>query len=332
MRPAEGDSIAGGRYRFEHHLGSGGMASVWRATDETLDRTVAIKVMADILADDPRWLKRFEREARAAAGLSHPHVVKVFDFGVEDHRPYLVMAHIGGGSLKQRLEEGERPDPERLARELLGALGHVHAADILHRDVKPANILLDEDGGAHLTDFGIARAGDGTTMTQTGMVMGTLRYLAPEVAAGEPATIASDLYAAGRVLRDVAGEDPGPPLGPLIAALTAEDPRERPASAADAIAMLAGGEATTNVLPAPLSERVRPLAADLDRRIRAPWFMPVASIAGLVLVAVIVVLLASSGGDGGGAEQRTGAPRMPPSSAPLEEQLRGLDRAIEAAR
>jgi serine/threonine protein kinase len=342
MRLEEGATIAGGRYTFESHLGSGGMASVWRASDATLQRTVAIKVMADILADDPRWLKRFKREARAAAALSHPQIVKVFDFGVEGHRPYLVMAYVPGGSLKEHLEAGERPDPERLARELLGALAHVHGANILHRDVKPGNILIDEDGSAHLTDFGIARATDGTSMTQTGMVMGTIRYLAPEVAAGEPATAASDLYAAGRVLRDVAGDYPAQQLGPLIDALTAEDPRDRPASAHQAVAILDGDESTTKVLPGrrrttgarsagpPLGERVKPLAADLDRTIRAPWFLPVATIAGLLLVALIVILLA--GGGGGGGEAPRGAPELAPASAPLDEQLDGLDRAIDAAR
>ena len=187
MRPEQGATLAGGRYTFERHLGSGGMASVWLARDETLHREVAIKLMADTLADDERWLARFKREARAAAALSHPHIVKVFDFGIEEHRPYLVMAHVPGGSLRDRQQDGgELPDPERLARELLGALAHVHAAGIVHRDVKPGNILLDEHGSAHLTDFGIARPQDATAMTQTGMVMGTIRYLAPEVAERRP--------------------------------------------------------------------------------------------------------------------------------------------------
>ena len=185
------------------------MASVWLARDETLHREVAIKLMADTLADDERWLARFRREARAAAALSHPNIVKVFDFGIEEHRPYLVMAHVPGGSLRDRLQDGgELPDAERLARELLGALAHVHAAGIVHRDVKPGNILLDEHGSSQLTDFGIARPQDATAMTQTGMVMGTIRYLAPEVAEGGPATERSDLYAAGGVVREVAGDEP----------------------------------------------------------------------------------------------------------------------------
>ena len=110
-RPAEGTTLAGGRYTFVRHLGSGGMASVWLARDETLHREVAIKLMADTLADDDRWLARFKREARAAAALSHQHIVKVFDFGIEEHRPYLVMAHVSGGSLRDRIRDGgELPD------------------------------------------------------------------------------------------------------------------------------------------------------------------------------------------------------------------------------
>src|SRR5215212_6092288 len=115
---AAGTEIADGRYTLVEHLGSGGMASVWLARDSTLERDVAIKVMSDMLAGDERWLKRFEREARAAASLQHPNIVKVFDFGVEDGRPYLIMAHIAGGSLKQQLAAGASIDPTQLAREL----------------------------------------------------------------------------------------------------------------------------------------------------------------------------------------------------------------------
>ena len=260
MRLAAGTAIAGGRYTLVEHLGSGGMASVWLAEDERLGRQVAIKVMADLLADDERWLARFRREAKAAASLSHPDIVKVFDFGVEDARPYLIMAHIPGGTLKARLDDEHAPplDAETLARELLGALAHVHAAEILHRDVKPANILLDLEGRTHLTDFGIARPQDATAMTQTGMVLGTIRYLAPEVAAGEPATEASDLYAAGRVLREVAGERPVR-LAELIEALTQDEAERRPASAVAALRALDGETAaetgTTRVLGEPIAKR-----------------------------------------------------------------------------
>jgi eukaryotic-like serine/threonine-protein kinase len=338
MRPAEGASLADGRYVFERHLGSGGMASVWLARDEALQRPVAIKVMADTLADDERWLQRFTREARAAAALSHPHIVKVFDFGIEDHRPYLVMAHVPGGSLRDRLRDGGAlPEPDALARELLGALAHVHAAGIVHRDVKPGNILLDEHDRSLLTDFGIARPQDATAMTQTGMVLGTMRYLAPEVADGEPATERSDLYSAGGVLAEVAGEDPPAPLKGLIEALTEQDPERRPSSAEDALALLDGGEPThrmaaTRVRPAPAPsgrERTGGALQRLDELIRRPWFPAAAGILGVLALAVIVIALAG-GGDGSGPE--AGATATPaPASAPLDQQLRGLDRTIDAA-
>jgi serine/threonine protein kinase len=342
MRPAEGTALAGGRYVFERHLGSGGMASVWLARDQSLDRSVAIKVMADTLADDERWLERFKREARAAAALSHAHIVKVFDFGIEEHRPYLVMAHVPGGSLRDRLRDGGAlPEPAGLARELLGALGHVHAAGIVHRDVKPGNVLLDEHDRSQLTDFGIARPQDAETMTQTGMVLGTRRYLAPEVADGDPATERSDLYSAGGVLAELAGEDPPAPLKQLIEALTEQDPERRPSSAEDALAML-DGEAPTRRL-APLTGTREPreprrgaregtggALQRLDELIRRPWFPAAAGILGVLALAVIVIALAS-GGDGGSGAGAGAAATPAPASAPLDQQLRGLDRTIDAA-
>ena len=208
MRLAEGAELAGGRYVLDRHLGSGGMASVWLAEDRRLHRAVAIKVMSDLLAGDERYLARFRREARAAASLSHRNVVPLYDYGTEDGRPFLVMAHVPGGSLRDRLRDGDAPDPRRLAGDLLSALAQVHAAGIGHRDVKPGNVLVGDDGTAQLTDFGIALPADATAMTQSGVVLGTQRYLAPEVALGEPATAASDLFATGRVLEEVADGDP----------------------------------------------------------------------------------------------------------------------------
>jgi serine/threonine protein kinase len=321
---SEGATLADGRYTLVEHLGSGGMASVWLATDETLQRPVAIKVMSDMLAGDERWLKRFRREARAAAALQHPHIVKVFDFGFEDGRPYLIMAYVAGGSLKDRLAEGAAVNADRLARELLGALAHVHAAGLLHRDVKPGNILLDADGASHLTDFGIARPSDATELTQTGVVLGTMRYLAPEVAAGEPATERSDLCSAGRVLEEAGG------LGPLTAALTAEDPADRPASAEAALSAL-GDEASTAPMPAadtaPTAVLPRRGAVTRWRNARrSPWFTPLAALAAIAVLAIVVVALATSGGGGGQT------PQVTPSNAPLEQQLDQLDRAIDSAR
>ena len=296
--------------------------------------------MADTLADDDRWLERFKREARAAAALSHPHIVKVFDFGIEEHRPYLVMAHISGGSLRDRLRDGGAlPEPAGLARELLGALGHVHAAGIVHRDVKPGNILLDEHDRSHLTDFGIARPQDATAMTQTGMVLGTMRYLAPEVAEGEPATERSDLYAAGAVLREVAGEDalaragrrahrggPGAPAG--VGRGRAGDARRGRAHAGLAPAPPTRGAARRASARAARAPRERAGAAlrRLDDVIRRPWFPAAAGILAILALAVIVIALA-----GGGESPREPSATPAPASAPLGEQLRGLDRAIDAA-
>ena len=324
--------LGDGRYALERHLGSGGMASVWLATDERLHRKVAVKLIADVLADDDRWLARFHREARAAASLSHPNIVTVFDFGVDDGRPYIVMAYVPGGSLKERLADDRPPPAAGLARELLGALAHVHGAGILHRDVKPGNILIDDHGRSHLTDFGIARPQDATTMTQTGMVLGTMRYLAPEVAAGEPATEASDLFAAGCVLREVAGDEPAPAIGGLIGALTADEPDRRPRSAAAALEALDGGTGTaptrpqrtaaTRALPsgAAQAERIRRAAHGARR---SPLFFPAAALVTIVVVALLVVALA------GGGEPEAG--NAAPAEAPLNEQLDALDRMIEGA-
>jgi hypothetical protein len=362
---AEGTPLADGRYTLVEHLGSGGMASVWLATDTTLQRDVAIKVMSDLLAGDERWLRRFRREARAAASLQHPNIVKVFDFGIEDGRPYLIMAYIAGGNLKDQLAAGASIDADAFARELLGALAHVHAAGILHRDVKPGNILLDAGGASHLTDFGIARPTDATEMTQTGTVLGTMRYLAPEVAAGEPASERSDLFAAGCVLEQVAGERAAPALRALIDAMKADDPQLRPASAEAALQQLDAAPApetgttaalsaaddtapaaaelpatddtapTAVVRPASQPRAARPPAVDdvarqagerwRDAR-RSPWFVPVAALVAILVLGIIVVALASGGGGGGSA------PTVAPSNAPLSQQLDQLDKAIDATR
>jgi serine/threonine protein kinase len=362
----EGATLADGRYRLECRLGAGGMASVWRAQDTRLGRTVAVKVIADTLAHDESWLARFQREARAAASVSHPNIVKVFDFGVEDDRPYIVMAHVGGGSLKDVLAKGTRlPAAGALARELLDALAHVHAAGILHRDVKPGNILLDDAGRSHLTDFGIARPEDATAMTQPGVVLGTVKYLAPEVAHGDPATPASDLYAAGMVLKETTRPEDPAPLRELIEALTAFDPAHRPASAREALAFLdraADPTETTYEMPpeeetatVPLAEitaatraiprtrrpepraaRPRPAAApapaqrpDLAALRRSPWFAPLAALAGIVVLAIIVIAIASSGGDT--SKGAAAAPTPAPRTAPVGSQLDALDAAIDDA-
>jgi serine/threonine-protein kinase len=197
-----------GRYRLGHPLGSGGMAEVYDAMDERLERPVAIKLLRADLSGDPGLRRRFEVEARSAARLVHPNVVGVFDTGELGDRPYIVMERLPGATLADRLREGRMDEPgtRRLASEVLGALAAAHAAGIVHRDVKPSNILWTPDGSVKVADFGIAKGLEPLLDTQTGditgtnLVIGTPAYIAPERLAGERATPSSDLWSLGAVL------------------------------------------------------------------------------------------------------------------------------------
>ncbi len=187
------------RYRVIRHIANGGMASVWEAHDELLHRHVAVKVLALHLGEDDRARRRFAREARTAAGLSsHPNVVTIYDVGEHDGKSFIVMELVGGGTVADRLRGGDQI-PHRVALRWLeeagSALDAAHEAGIVHRDVKPANMLLDEKGRLALADFGIARLGLEDQITQTGQVLGTAAYISPEQAMGEPSTAASDRYA-----------------------------------------------------------------------------------------------------------------------------------------
>ncbi len=245
-----------GRYRLEQLLGTGGMASVWKARDERLGRSVAVKILSETLALDRGYVDRFEREAQTAARLSHPNLVPVFDYGTREGRPYLVSEYIDGGTIADRIGAGTSIDAGALARQLLGALEHIHAAGVIHRDVKPANILVDREGHSRLTDFGVAQPSDAAPLTETGKVLGTLGYMAPEVSAGEPASERSDLYSAGIVLSEVI-DGPGTAateLAPLVSRLTAEDPSLRPVSATEALGLLEEDpDATALAVTAPLT-------------------------------------------------------------------------------
>lgn len=199
-------SLLAGRYRLDEQIGTGGMATVYRATDESLGRTVAIKLFRRDVADAAD-VRRQDAEVRLVASLSHPGVVTLFDAVAddEDNRAFLVLQHISGPDLRARLDEGplDRATTTSIATDIADALAHVHARGVIHRDLKPANILVQSLDGrttAMLTDFGIAHLVDGSRLTATGSVLGTAAFLSPEQALGSPLTPASDIYSLGLVL------------------------------------------------------------------------------------------------------------------------------------
>jgi serine/threonine protein kinase len=198
------DQLFAGRYRLEGRLGVGGMSTVRLAFDTRLERNVAVKLLAEHLAQDPSFVSRFRREALAAARLVHPNIVQVFDFGSdqESSRQFIVMEYVDGQSCAEILRERGHLDPEEsvdiLAQSCRG-LDYAHRNGVVHRDVKPGNLLLSDDGMIKLADFGIAKAAEQSDITKVGSVLGTAAYLSPEQARGEPAGPASDLYALGVV-------------------------------------------------------------------------------------------------------------------------------------
>jgi len=315
-----------GRYRLDARIGSGGMSTVYRAFDRTLERTVAIKVMNREIAQDSDQLERFRREARAVAQLNHPHVVGVIDAGEEDGRPFIVFEHVEGETLKRHIRErGRLPIGESVAYaiEIARALGVAHAHHIVHRDVKPQNVLIGPDGRARVTDFGIARTLDEDGLTADGRVLGTTDYVAPEQAVGHDVTGRSDLYSLGIVLYEMlTGEVPyrgdnqvavamahvrepmpdvrasRPEVSAALAAVldraTAKEPGDRHRDAAELVAELEdvlaleasrAGEATgeATAVLRTLPERAR---RRVPLSVRAPAWTPLALLA---LAAVLVV-------------------------------------------
>jgi eukaryotic-like serine/threonine-protein kinase len=199
------NTLFDGRYRILRKLGSGGMANVYLAEDEELGRRVAIKILNERYATDDSFNERFRREAKSAAGLSHPNIVSIYDRGESDGIPYIAMEVIEGRSLKELiLTKGPLPIPTAVehAKQVLSALRFAHRNGIIHRDIKPHNILLGAEDRLKVTDFGIARAG-ASQMTEVGSIMGTAQYLSPEQARGAPVTAASDLYSVGIVLYEM---------------------------------------------------------------------------------------------------------------------------------
>jgi eukaryotic-like serine/threonine-protein kinase len=200
-------TVLSGRYRLESKLGSGGMSTVYLARDETLERWIAIKVLHREISDQPDQIERFRREARSVARLSHPNVVAVIDAGEDGGYPYIVFEYVEGETLKQRIERlGRLPLDESAAYaiEIARGLGTAHLQQLVHRDVKPQNVLIDAEGRAKVTDFGIARSLEGQrALTATGRVLGTTDYVSPEQAMGQGVDARTDIYSLGIVLYEM---------------------------------------------------------------------------------------------------------------------------------
>ena len=290
MQHLDEDVLLGERYRLVRMIGSGGMGTVWEAEDQTLGRPVAVKVLSESLTAGERAVRRFEREARAAARLSGPHIAAVYDFGRSEGRPYIVMELVRGETLADRLaREGSLPPQEaaRIATQVAEALEEAHGAGIVHRDVKPGNVMVTPAGDVRVMDFGIAAAAWAERVTTSGLVLGTPSYLAPEQATSEKTTPASDVYALGAMLYEmVAGRPPFVAESPVAVALAhvrekprpldqvaegvppnlaaasmaalAKDPAERPHSAAAFASMLR--EPTVSFPPIDATEETTGLA------------------------------------------------------------------------
>jgi len=308
------------RYRLERTLGRGGMAAVWLGHDEVLERPVAVKVLADTIAADPGFVARFRREARTAAGVSHPNLVGVYDFSEEGERPYLVMQFAPGENLAVRLRRGEGVDRDRLAREMLEALAHIHDAGILHRDVKPANIIVEPNGTAKLIDFGIAQPHDATAMTKTGLILATERFAAPEVMEGRPASERSDLYSLGVVLRSCEGRH-SRDLGALVEGLTERDPESRPASAREALARLDRGEPeldqSTQVFE-PSRQAQPPARRRQSSKARGGAIATLLAVA-FAIAAVALIVIGGDGDGDVGKQSRRPAAKPKPAKQKTEE-------------
>lgn len=260
MRPTQGVSF-GGRYELQSRIAIGGMGEVWEATDHVIGRTVAIKILKDEYMGDPGFLERFRAEARHAALVNHEGIASVFDYGEENGSAYLVMELVPGEALSTILERDGALSADKtldIVAQTASALQAAHAAGLVHRDIKPGNLLITPDGRVKITDFGIARIADQVPLTATGQVMGTVQYLSPEQASGHPASPATDTYSLGIVAyeclaarRPFTGEsqvaiamaqinEQPPPLPPtvpipvqnLVMAMIAKKPSDRPSSSA----------------------------------------------------------------------------------------------------
>jgi eukaryotic-like serine/threonine-protein kinase len=320
-------TVLSGRYRLESKLGSGGMSTVYLANDEVLDRPVAVKLLHREISEEADQLERFRREARSAARLSHPNLVGVIDAGEDDGRPYIVFEYIDGRTLKRRIQEdGPLPVDEAVAYaiEIGRGLTAAHARKLVHRDVKPQNVLIDPDGRAKVTDFGIARSLESKGLTATGRVLGTTDYVSPEQAMGEDVDERSDVYSLGVVLYEMlTGDVPfqaetqvgvamkhvnepmpdvqaeRPEVSAVVASVvdraTTKDPRDRYASVAEMVRDL---EQTLEVEAARRGGTSGEATSVLDsvpktrRRLggrRRPWIGIVMGVIGIALIAAAVI-------------------------------------------
>ena len=194
------------RYEIVKSIGEGGMANVYLAEDKILERKVAVKVLRGDLSADDKFIRRFEREAQSVSNLSHKNIVEVYDVGVEDNEHYIVMEYIEGKTLKQLLKKRESltlTEVIDIMTQLTDGIAHAHESYIIHRDIKPQNIMIEDNGLIKITDFGIAMALNATQLTQTNSVMGSVHYLPPEQASGKGATIKSDIYSLGILMYEL---------------------------------------------------------------------------------------------------------------------------------
>jgi len=356
------------RYSSPSLVASGGMGEVYRATDTVLGRTVAVKVLSERHSREEEARARFRREALAAARVSgSKHVVTIFDVGEHRGRPLIVMEYVDGGSVHDRLRQGPVPPEQALAwlEQAAEALDRAHAEGIVHRDVKPANLLLDGEGSVHVSDFGIASTAGVDTLTLPGTVLGTAGYLSPEQARGEPATPASDRYALGVVAFELlTGRRPfasdtatteafahlhapvpsarslAPELPPAVDAVLrralAKDPDERPGSCAELVAELRAAfaeEAAVRDQPLPAAViRSVPPTRRLHRVRRVPRRPRIPAAPGLLAVAAVsaVVLLVAATRNGG-EDTRSAAERPPAETTTKRREISEPPPTVDGA-
>jgi serine/threonine protein kinase len=339
------------RYELHDRLGYGGMATVYAARDLKLDRDVAIKVLADNLAGDEEVRRRFSREARLAAKLDHPNIVQVYDVGEEEDRPFIVMEQVEGGTVGDRLNGRRRSMPSdeglRLLCQLCDGLGHAHSKKLVHRDIKPPNLLVrSSDGCLKITDFGIARVAEETTrLTQAGKVIGTERYMAPEQLSDGKITPAVDVYACGVVADELLPQSRPPELREIVERCLREEPSERftdARSLGEALATVDGeGEAGVVRRIHSQAPPTRPLTSqgpatatwpapeEVSRRRRSIRMRVAAVVAALAVAAAVILIATDSGGSGSPspvepAKQRSVPTVSVPTAGDPSQQARDL--------